>query len=467
MVNFYGMDRSKRFFRSLAAILAFLSLILGAVHLLRVRTARGLILRGLKSFSEGLSPFLAIIAAASAALALVLRAPLAFVAGAAGALLQIRYIRGVTRPHRAFEDHFGKGWQDRLAEQLTQPQRDALLQQRWNWRMPRPALKPVWERDMIYHTIPGANGAPDLLLHCDLWLPPESIPSTGIAILYVHGGGYYTTAKDFGTRAFFSHLVNQGHMAMDINYRLGPDATLFDMLADVQHAVAWLKENAVLFGADPQRVVLAGGSAGAHLALMVASAHGSPRITPPDLLGSDLSVHAVVSYYGVVDLAAAYRRMQSLFTSMVRRPVPEGLLDRPVIRRAVAAAAWVRGVEPQALRLYLYQNQAVLATGLEAAMTRLVGGSPDEVPDIYQLVSPLNYASPGCPSTLLFQGAHDYLLPVSATRKLHARLRAAGVPSVYVELPQTEHTFDQFLPRISPPAQVALYDLERFLALIV
>ncbi len=461
------MVNTKRFFRSFVIILSFFSFILGGVHLLRVRSARGLILRGLKSFSEGLSPFLAVTGAASAALALLLRAPLAFLAGAAGALLQIRYIRWVTRPHHAFEDYFGKGWQDQLAEQLTPQQREALLQQRWKWRMPRPVSKPVWERDMVYHVVPGENGAPDLPLHCDLWLPPESIPATGLAILYVHGGGYYTTAKDFGTRAFFSHLVSQGHMAMDINYRLGPQATLFEMLADVQHAVAWLKENAVLFGADSERVVLAGGSAGAHLALMAAYAHGAPRLTPPDLLDSDLSVHAVVSYYGVVDLAAAYHRMQTLFTSMIRRPVPEGLLDRPVIRRAVDAAAWVRGVEPQALRMYLYQNQTVLSTGLEAAMTRLIGGSPDEIPDIYQLVSPLNYIGAGCPATLLFQGAHDYLLPVSATRKLHARLRAAGVPSVYVELPQTEHTFDQFLPQFSPPAQVALYDLERFLALIV
>ncbi len=456
----------KRFFHGLVTFLAFLTLVLGGVHLLRVRTARGLALRGLKSLSEGLSPFLAVIGGGSAALALMMRAPLAAVAGAAGAFLQVRYIRWVTRPHHAFEELFGPDWQDRLAGRIPPQQQAALLQQRWNWRMPRPRLKPVWERDMVYFTVPAADGQPETPLHCDLWLPPESIPATGISIIYVHGGGYYTTAKDFGTRAFFRHLVNQGHVAMDINYRLAPQATMFDMLADVQHAVAWMKENAVLFGADPNRVVLTGGSAGAHLALLVAYAHGDPRLTPPDLLGQDLSVRAMVSYYGVIDLVGAYRRLQSLFTSMIRRPVPEGLLDRPLVRRAMAAAAWVRGVEPWALRQYVEQNQAVLTTGLEPAMARLIGGSPEEIPEVYQLFAPMNYVSPSSPATLLFQGAHDYLLPVSTARKLHEKLRAAGVPSVYVELAQTEHTFDQFLPELSPPAQVALYDLERFLALI-
>jgi acetyl esterase/lipase len=456
----------KRFFHGLVSFLAFLSLILGGVHLLRVRTARGLILRGVKSISEGLSPILAVIGGTSALVALIQRAPLAAVAGAAGAFLQVRYIRWVTRPHHAFEELFGQDWQDRMEGRITPEQQSALLHQRWRWRMPRPRLKPVWERDMVYHIIPAADGIPAANLHCDLWLPPESIPATGVALIYVHGGGYYTTAKDFGTRAFFRHLVNQGHAAMDINYRLAPEATMFDMLADVQHAVAWMKENGELFGVDPDRVVLSGGSAGAHLALLAAYAHDNPRLTPPDLLGQDLSVRAVVSYYGVVDLVGAYKRMQSLFASMIRRPVPDGLLDRPLIRRAMAAAAWVRGVEPWALRQYVEQNQAVLTTGLGPAMARLIGGSPEEIPEVYQLVSPINYVSPSSPATLLFQGAHDYLLPVSATRQLHDRLRAAGVPSVYVELAQTEHTFDQFLPELSPPAQVALYDLERFLALL-
>jgi acetyl esterase/lipase len=52
-------------------------------------------------------------------------------------------------------------------------------------------------------------------------------------------------------------------------------------------------------------------------------------------------------------------------------------------------------------------------------------------------------------------------------RTLAQRLEASGVPVVYVEFPQTEHAFDLvILPRLSPAAQAALYDVDRFLGLV-
>lgn len=51
-------------------------------------------------------------------------------------------------------------------------------------------------------------------------------------------------------------------------------------------------------------------------------------------------------------------------------------------------------------------------------------------------------------------------------RTLARKLEDAGVPVVLVEYPQTEHAFDLILPEISPVAQAALYEVERFLALV-
>ena len=97
----------------------------------------------------------------------------------------------------------------------------------------------------------------------------------------------------------------------------------------------------------------------------------------------------------------------------------------------------------------------------------MLGGRPDQVPETYALASPLEHAGANSPPTLLLQGKHDCLAPAHITHALHRKLTDAGAPSVYVKFPQTEHGFDLILPRYSPAGQAALYDVERFLALMV
>jgi acetyl esterase/lipase len=67
---------------------------------------------------------------------------------------------------------------------------------------------------------------------------------------------------------------------------------------------------------------------------------------------------------------------------------------------------------------------------------------------------------------LLLQGADDFIVSAETVGLLADDLRQAGVPVVHVEYPQTDHAFDLILPQISPPAQAALYETERFLALL-
>lgn len=61
---------------------------------------------------------------------------------------------------------------------------------------------------------------------------------------------------------------------------------------------------------------------------------------------------------------------------------------------------------------------------------------------------------------------NDCFQPAHLSRVLHHKLVESGVPALYVEFPQTEHGFDLLLPRYAPAAQSALYDVERFLALM-
>lgn len=85
---------------------------------------------------------------------------------------------------------------------------------------------------------------------------------------------------------------------------------------------------------------------------------------------------------------------------------------------------------------------------------------------MYELASPVTHVSPDCPPTLLFQGDKDLLVPADATCALQAKLKEAGVPAITVIFPWTDHIFDLALPQTNPASQSALYDVDRFLALL-
>ena len=64
-------------------------------------------------------------------------------------------------------------------------------------------------------------------------------------------------------------------------------------------------------------------------------------------------------------------------------------------------------------------------------------------------------------------GEDDTMVPVKTVRLLYKRLAQEKVPTVMHILPQTDHAFDLILPKLSPSAHTAIYDVERFLALQV
>jgi len=97
----------------------------------------------------------------------------------------------------------------------------------------------------------------------------------------------------------------------------------------------------------------------------------------------------------------------------------------------------------------------------------LLGGHPEQVPDMYELASPITHVHPGCPPTLLIQGKQDLVVPVNAASSLYTKLVESGVPAINVVFPWTAHGFDLLFPQINPPAQSAMYDVDRFLALIL
>nr|WP_225887104.1 alpha/beta hydrolase [Nodosilinea nodulosa] len=230
-------------------------------------------------------------------------------------------------------------------------------------------------------------------------------PAAGLhpTLVVIYGGAWQGGSPD-SHETFSRYLAAQGYTVVAIDYRHAPQYPFPAQIEDVRTALTYLKTHAADLGADLSRLALMGRSAGAHLAAI--AAYQSPQIVP---------IRAVVDYYGPVDLAAGYKNP----------PVPD-----PIDSRAV-------------LRAFL-------------------GGTPDQVPNLYHQASPIHYVRPGLPPTLLVYGGRDHIVQAKYGRQLYNQLQATGNRAVWLEVPWSEHAFDILFSGVGN--QLALYYTERFLA---
>lgn len=88
-------------------------------------------------------------------------------------------------------------------------------------------------------------------------------------LLFVHGGGWSIGDKRMGESVKAAHFTAVGWAYASMNYRLVPQATVEQQAADLALAIAYARAHAAEYGIDPDRIVLMGQSAGAHLAALV------------------------------------------------------------------------------------------------------------------------------------------------------------------------------------------------------
>jgi acetyl esterase/lipase len=412
---------------TLAYILSGLSLLMSVLLLIQTKMPTGWFVLAPKLTAGALSPIWAIMGTVGAVMGWVYQAFWAVPLGILGTAPMIWYVWRCTRDHKGFNRAFGVNWSDHISPE----QAKKMVKRRWSLYLNMKAFpEPIWERDIPFWTTPDTQRK----LLCDIWRPGDGNVS-GLAFIYFHGGGWAAFDKDFGTRPFFRHLVAQGHTVMDVAYRLCPEVDMYGMMGDVKRAIAWMKANATRYGVNPEKIVVGGASAGGHLALLAGYTPGHPELTPEDLISADLSVCGVVSFYGPTDLLASYKQYN----------LPADLSSMAIGTRITPKEG------------FRYSGRLDI----------LLGGHPTEVPEIYKLASPATHVQSGTPPTLLVQGNADFVVPMVGTQELFTKLVEADVPAINIVFPWTDHAFDLLLPQFSPPAQSALYDVDRFLALLL
>lgn len=164
----------------------------------------------------------------------------------------------------------------------------------------------------------GSNALQSL----DVWRAKDAKGPAPL-VVFVHGGGWQHGSKDNATGRFKPvHYPGEGYAFASINYRLVPGATVEQQAADVAAAVRALVDRADSLGIDPQRIVLMGHSAGAHLVALVGADERYLR-------GAGLSFASIA---GVIPIdGAAY-------------DVPAQMKDGPAIMQATYKQAF--GTDP-------------------------------------------------------------------------------------------------------------------------
>ncbi len=131
----------------------------------------------------------------------------------------------------------------------------------------------------------------------DLYLPTSA--ENAALVVFVHGGGWRAGDKSMDGRVnLVDAFLERGIGVASVNYRLSPDVTHPSHVEDIARAFAWIHEHGGEYGIDPDRVFIAGHSAGAHLVSLLA-------LDPTYLARHDLSpaaIRGVISISGLYDL---------------------------------------------------------------------------------------------------------------------------------------------------------------------
>ena len=212
-------------------------------------------------------------------------------------------------------------------------------------------------------------------------------------VIYIHGGGW-TTGK-------YQELFHEARMAVGlgfagatVQYRLAnnPEGQFPAPVQDLRCAIRYLKAKASEHNLDPRRVVLAGFSAGGHLAALSATAGENKKLD------------------GECEWS-----------------------DQPVAVNAVAAY-----FSPLDLRPHMGPNVP------EFIISNLLGAPPTEKPALAALASPAAHLTPDDPPFLLVHGINDHLVPTALSRNFKWTLDRMKIPNIYVELKGVGHGFYMF-----------------------
>ncbi|MBO9198715.1 MULTISPECIES: alpha/beta hydrolase [Niastella] len=231
--------------------------------------------------------------------------------------------------------------------------------------------------DVVYTQGPGWQQKMDLYL-----APKEKGPVP--LVINIHGGGWNHGTKESQTG--FNSFFKAGFAVANIEYRLTPQATAPAAVEDARCALIYIVKNAAALNVDVNRIVVMGGSAGGHLALMAGLLGNDHRFDGNCPGVENIKVAAIIDKYGITDVNDwAYG------TNITSKSATKWLGDK----------------------------------------------SKDEA--FIKSVSPMSYVNKNSPPVFIVHGDADPTVPYQQSVDLHKKLSAAGVETVFITVPEGKH----------------------------
>ena len=314
----------------------------------------------------------------------------------------------------------------------------------------------------------------------DFFPATGDISSPAPLLVWVHGGawrfGTNQALRDIilrtpggeqpNTQALMRAAFQQAGWAVaSINYRYSHQALFPGALHDVKEAVRFFRANAHEFGIDPQRIAVAGGSAGGHLSMMVAhtgdSAAGDPAFgdsaSAPehDEYFEGRAASAYPSHSSQVAAAASFYGVSDLRTIFTDRPLAGYALDHPEddgaewrllgcdypVREEREWVERVPGIDRErALQNWERANPLDLARG-NFARGVYAGGSAGEPSrkNFDEKQTEEQATDRACAPIMLVHGIADSCVPYQQSVRVYQALRTRQVPTDMVLVPGAEH----------------------------
>ncbi len=123
-------------------------------------------------------------------------------------------------------------------------------------------------------------------------------------VLCIHGGGWVAGTKE-GAQLTFLPYLEMGFAVVNVEYRLARVSLAPAAVEDCRLALRWVFKNAMTYGFDTSRILVTGGSAGGHLALMTGMLDSTALFDATrewDQTNAALKVAAIVNWFGITDV---------------------------------------------------------------------------------------------------------------------------------------------------------------------